>query len=196
MLSKIAPRLHTEAPLEPQRLTAPIQAPVRKMLTAARRCYAFSNRTNELRVDISFSLDRHCADGFRASKWHCAPTPHSLRTPSSDCEDAGSLLWYGEFGEGIIGREPQNSLCSPDQRKYATPQEFFSKASQGIVARVKTLVCVCREIFFPDFLSRITFGEGIIEHEAQSANPKVVYVPLSNASALHPKSSFQKPHRA
>ena len=79
------------------------------------------------------------------------------------------LVTNGTFGEGIIEREAQNSLCSPDQRKCATPQVFFSKAWQGIVARVKTLVCVCREICFPDLLSRpVPFGEGIIEHEAQN----------------------------
>ena len=72
------------------------------MLTAARRSYAFYNRTNELSADISFSLDRHCADGFRTSKWHYAPTPHSLRTLSSDCEDAGSLLWYGEIVKYLV----------------------------------------------------------------------------------------------
>ena len=71
-----------------------LQYKVRKMLTAARCGYAFYNRTNELSVDISFSLDRHFAGGFRASKRHCPHTPHSLRTLSSDCEHAGSRAIY------------------------------------------------------------------------------------------------------
>ena len=50
-----------------------------------------------------------------------------------------------------IERKSQNAFCSPDQTKYVTPQQCVSKVSQGIVARAKTLVRVCREIFLSDF---------------------------------------------